>query len=1066
MHVRQFHIALTFLILLPGSVLSQVLPEQLVFEQLTIPGTIRSSEIVDVLQDPEGTIWVAADGLFQYDGLTFTRYANLPDSGSIGGREINRLFYDPIKRRLLIATRNYGIVEYSYHTNALRKLPARDGLPIVNELAQMPDGVIWTTTFNSGLFYLENDTLKKFTDPLVNTNTATSLIVHHDQLLVGDLRKVFFLKEKKVIDSVYISWPNTEFTVYGRVTAMEIDNKNRLYLGTEKQGALIYDLDNKRFTKYFAPDTSPFYNRINNIFIDQNQLVWILTKSGGLAVYSTTEDRFLPAVRNPLSSSSLSGDNCTSIFEDKTGIIWIGATGALNKYDPTKIKFQHITNDPLNNNSLSDKMVRGIYEADNGDLLIGTDGGFVNQINRKTSTVIRHRIKLPEVEKPCVPMYFHDLNANTILIASSVGLVAMDKRNYTFSWYKPLQADFSNKMTRQIIQRSQKLYILATGALFVYDLKTQQISKYSNFSSDPQKRAINATALYLDNEERIWVGVQGGVSIVNDDLTFTYYPIEKNPVRPDGSYFMVLSIEEIDNKLWIGTFNSGLWQLDMGKLNSPEEAIKRIDIPELNTNTIYASIPDEDNNVWISTNQGILKFERESRSVTQFAVSEGVQDLEFNRLAYLKTQQHEIVFGGINGLNIFDPKKITTGYASVKPVILNAYGLKDTQHAFHINLRQSSSLKLQHNQNQVSFSILVPNYQQPSTHITEYILENHDTQWNVSQSNTITYNNLKPGKYTFRIRTKFRGEVTESDSMGVEIGYPFWQTWWFISLSIVAVGLATYSSIKAYAAKTRRDKERLEQLLKERTAEIEKSREELEVLNQKKDLIFSILSHDLRSPLTTLKGFLSIIIENVEALPKEAIKKHAKSIRNSVSSSLDLIDNTLFWSMSQTGTITYTPSTFSLTETLQKIHSLYELTAEKKRINFELSVHEEITIFGDENMLYVALRNVVSNALKFTTEGKLVKIQATANHQHAIIKITDEGIGMSRQYIEKLMADEQTSLKVGTANEKGTGLGLILCKNFVQLNKGTLHIESHENTGTEFTIRLPLNLPDQTEGLK
>src|SRR5690606_31366646 len=106
---------------------------------------------------------------------------------------------------------------------------------------------------------------------------------------------------------------------------------------------------------YFSPDTSPFYNRINEIFVDQNQLVWILTKSGGLAVYSSTEDKILPAVRNPLSSSSLSGDNCTSIFEDKTGIIWVGATGALNKYDPTKIKFQHVTNAPLNVNSLSDK---------------------------------------------------------------------------------------------------------------------------------------------------------------------------------------------------------------------------------------------------------------------------------------------------------------------------------------------------------------------------------------------------------------------------------------------------------------------------------------------------------------------------------------------------------------------------------------------------------------------------------------------------------------------------------------------------------------------------------------
>ncbi|MBX2962080.1 MAG: hypothetical protein KF687_06175 [Cyclobacteriaceae bacterium] len=1048
--------SLIFLFLHNRSAISQTLPEQLIFEQVYVPGTIRSSEIVDILQDPEGLIWIAADGLFQFDGLNFIRFTILPDSGSIAGREINSLFYDNKQKRLLIATRNNGVVEYNYNTNGLRKLPARDGIPIVNELAQTPDGLVWATSFINGLFYIENDTLRKFANPNVNTNTATSLIVYNDQLLVGDLRKVFFLKEKKVVDSLYLSWPNTEFTVYGRITAMEIDGNNKLYLGTEKQGAIIYDLNTKRFTKYFSPDTNPFYNRINDIFVDRNQLVWILTKAGGLTVYSSTDDRFLPAVRNPLSSSSLSGDNCTSIFEDKTGIIWVGATGAINKYDPTKIKFQHITNDPLNTNSLSDKMVRGIYEADNGDLLIGTDGGFVNQINRKSNAVIRHRIKLPGVEKPCVPMYFHDLDINTILIASSVGVVAMDKRNYTFSWYKPLQAEFVNKMTRQILQLDQKLYILASGALFVFDLTTKQITKFSNFSSDPQKRAINATALYIDSKKRIWIGAQGGVSLVNDDLTFTYYPIEKNPVRPDGSYFMVLSIHEVDNNLWIGTFSSGLWQLDMEQLNAPEEAIKRIDIPEINTNTIYATIPDEENNVWISTNQGILKFEPGSKTVTQFAVSEGVQDLEFNRLAYLKTRQHEIVFGGINGLNIFNPEKITTSYALVKPVILNAYGLKDTKHAFHINLRQAASLKLTHNQNQVSFSILVPNYQQPPTYLTEYRLEEHDAHWNISQSNTITYNNLKPGKYTFRIRTKFRGEVTESDTIDIEIAYPFWLTWWFIAISIVAVGLVTYSGIKAYAAKTRHDKERLEKLLRERTAEIEKSREELEILNEKKDLIFSILSHDLRSPLTTLKGFLSIIIENVDALPKEAIKKHARSIRNSVSSSLDLIDNTLYWSMSQTGSIAYTPANFSITDALRKIYNLYLLTAEKKRIHFHFSVAENIEVYGDENMLYVALRNLVSNALKFTSEGKNVHISASRNHHNAIIKIADEGIGMDSNYIQKLMADEQLSLKIGTANEKGTGLGLILCKKFVQLNQGELNIVSVESTGTEFTVSLPL----------
>lgn len=1048
--------ALIFFLVYNVSTFSQTLPEQLVFEQVYIPGTMRSSEITDILQDPEGLIWIAADGLFQFDGLNFTRYTVLPDSGSIEGREINSLFYDNQRKRLLIATRNNGVVEYNYNSNALRKLPARDGVPIINELAQTPDGIIWGTTFNNGLYYLENDTLKHYNSEQHSTNNATSLCTYGEYLIVGDVRKIFWIKDRQITDSLKLSWKDTEFTIYGRVTAMAIDSKSRLYLGTEKQGLLIYDLCTKRFTKYFSPEVNPFYNRINKIFVDRNERVWFLTKSGGLAVYSPATDKFIQAIKNPLSAYSLSGDNCTSMFEDKTGIMWIGATGAVNKYDPAKIKFLHITNDPFNSNSLSDKMVRGLYEEANGDLLIGTDGGFINRYSRATHQITRIKVAPEGSEKTSVPMYFLDLNDREILVGTTTGLVVMDKKNYTFSWYKPLQQTFQNRMVRQLLRLDDKLYILSGGNMFIHNLTTGVTTRYGNFSSDSQRGVGNATMIYADSKNRIWIGVQGGISQMHDDFTFTHYPIEKNPVRPDGSYFMVLSITEINNTIWIGTFNSGLFQLDPEQVAHLTSAIKRIDIPELNTNTVYATVPDYENNVWISTNQGILKLELQTSALTQFSVSEGVQDQEFNRLSYLTTRAGEIVFGGINGVNVFNPSKITSSYITVKPVILSVSGFKGLPNEFYINLRQVSSVQLKNHQNQLSFNFIVPNFRQPVTYAVEYKLDDHDVQWHSAASNIITYNNLEPGKYTFQIRTKYKGEVIESDSLDIEITPPFWQTWWFLTLAAGLLFIATYTGIQAYARKTKHDKERLEKLLRERTAEIEKSREELEILNQKKDLIFSILSHDLRSPLTTLKGFLSIIIENVDALPKEAIKKHARSIRNSVSSSLDLIDNTLYWSMSQTGSISYTPANFSITDALRKIYNLYQLTAEKKRIHFHFSVAEDIEVYGDENMLYVALRNLVSNALKFTSEGKNVHISASRNHHNAIIKISDEGIGMDRNYIEKLMTDEQLSLKIGTANEKGTGLGLILCKKFVQLNHGDLNIVSAENTGTEFTVRLPL----------
>jgi signal transduction histidine kinase len=191
-------------------------------------------------------------------------------------------------------------------------------------------------------------------------------------------------------------------------------------------------------------------------------------------------------------------------------------------------------------------------------------------------------------------------------------------------------------------------------------------------------------------------------------------------------------------------------------------------------------------------------------------------------------------------------------------------------------------------------------------------------------------------------------------------------------------------------------------------------------------------------------------------ISKEDLKKHASSIRNSVTSSLDLIDNTLFWSLSQTGNITYTPIRFSLKSILDKIDKLYLLTIEKKQIKFSVDCDDTVMLFADENMVYVTLRNLVSNALKFTPEGKSIHISVIKNHEAAEISIQDQGIGMSETYIDKLLTEEHLQVKMGTSNEKGTGLGIILCKKFIQLNNGNLKVRSSEGKGSEFIVRLPL----------
>lgn len=1048
-------IPIIILVLLSKLVFSQEFPKSLQFDHISIPGTVRSSEVTDMVQDPDGLLWFAGDGLFRYDGSTFKVYKYLPDSTSIGGNEINCLLYDNIKNRLLIATRNIGVIEYVYETNTLRRLPVQDGVPYINSMAQTDDGRIWATSFSSGLFYLENDSLKKFTNPQLTGLNFTAPYAIDDQLLIGKGTKIIFLKGNKVLDSLNLFWHGQQFNAYGRITALSRDKNNRLYIGTEKQGMIIYDLITKKFVNYFPPEKSPFYNRINRIRIDNTGLVWILFKSGGIAIYSPEKDDLITQSKNPLDPGSISGDNCISMLQDKTGIIWIGATGDLNTYNPDKVQFQHFTHNPLNKNSLTDKMVRGIIEDEDGMILAGTDGGYINRINPTTNQVDHIKISIPGYEGIIVPMYFMDFDKDYLLIGSSAGLLQLNKKTMAFSFYEPLASKIGNGMVRQIVRHDDMLYLIAYQRLYVHNIITKKTDEFRNFTHEKNKEAVNATVIFLDSKQRLWIGVGQGISLMHPDKSFTHYPFEKNTTRPAGSYFMVLSIEEIEGKLWIGTFDSGLWQMDIRNgLANPE--IKKATLPGvLQSTSIYGILPDNDKDIWLSTNHGLFKFEQEGNRYTNFTISEGIQDLEFNRLAYTKTRSGLMAFGGINGLNIFNPKLITIKSSINKPVILNLASHKGEED-FFIDLRNKPAVQLKADQNFLRFHFFVPNYKQPTRFQIDYILEPFEERWHNNVDNTAQYSNLKSGSYTFKVRVTDYDGTEIISALKVSIDYPYWQTWWFIALTLILIGAVITGIIRWSSIKAMRDKEHLEFLLQQRTKEIQKSREALESLNQKKDLIFSILSHDLRGPLTTLKGFLSLLIDNTDDFPKEDIKKHARSIRNSVTSSLDLLDNTLYWSLSQTGNITYSPTQFDLADMLVKIHRLYQLTAEKKQIKFNLQIPKIIPVVGDENMIFVALRNVVSNALKFTPEGKRVSISAHAEYPNAVIQIKDEGIGMSKDYINKILSDDQPMIKLGTSNEKGTGLGLVLCKKFIKMNHGSLQIKSTEHEGSAFIILLPL----------
>jgi len=272
----------------------------------------------------------------------------------------------------------------------------------------------------------------------------------------------------------------------------------------------------------------------------------------------------------------------------------------------------------------------------------------------------------------------------------------------------------------------------------------------------------------------------------------------------------------------------------------------------------------------------------------------------------------------------------------------------------------------------------------------------------------------------------------------------------FLLVGLVLLAIIAGLSYYAYRVKRRSNID-----LTFTNAEINDKNNKLEELNATKDKFFSIISHDLKGPLNSLTSFSSLLINHTAHLSKEEIQMLAKDLDKSVKGLFSLLENLLEWSRSQSGNIELKPEALDLNEIINQNKQLLTKTAEAKNIEIQTSGYYNIAVHADRNSVSTVIRNLISNALKFTMEGGQVKIEATESHDMVSISIHDNGVGMSEEVIDKLFRIDKKHTTKGTANEKGTGLGLILCKEFVEKNGGSIAVKSKEGEGSVFTFTLP-----------
>lgn len=258
----------------------------------------------------------------------------------------------------------------------------------------------------------------------------------------------------------------------------------------------------------------------------------------------------------------------------------------------------------------------------------------------------------------------------------------------------------------------------------------------------------------------------------------------------------------------------------------------------------------------------------------------------------------------------------------------------------------------------------------------------------------------------------------------------------FIYESIIATGLN-----KPYDLLFRKLKEREDELIE---------------ANRTKDKFFSIISHDLKNPFTSLIGFSAALTENYENINEDTKKEFIKEIHDSAEQIYDLLDNLLNWSLTQTGSITHSPEKINFPSLAEKNITLMQRSAELKKIALTSNMESDTFIFADANMVNTVIRNLLSNAIKFTGNGGKVTVSSKRKEHFLEVTVSDTGIGISEENAKNIFQTDMRHLSMGTARETGTGMGLILCKDFIDRHGGKLWVESKPGIGSMFSFTLPL----------
>ena len=542
-------------------------------------------------------------------------------------------------------------------------------------------------------------------------------------------------------------------------------------------GGYLFNPKTENFTHVIhdpSNNSSLSTNVITRVFEDTTGVLWIGTNTGGLNKIDHYAKKFNSYVYKPNDPGSLNAQIVRGIHLDKSGELWIGlADGGLNRFSMDRKKVTHYTNDPNNSKSISADDVWTVYEDKEGTIWVGTYGGGLDKFNRETETFTHYK--------------FDPDDNNSI----------------------------SSDFIRDIYEDSEGRFWISTdfGGLNLFDRKTEIFYRIQNDPDNPNSLPAGFLRTVIEDKAgNLWIGCFGGglsKLVLNPEdkkkvrrevfdtggNVFVNYQHDPNDLNSLSNNSIQSIFIDDSGIIWIGTFGAGLNRFDPETETFSHFTDWNSDLPD---NVIYSVLGDENGNIWVSSNRGITKYDPLKNVFTNYDMDDGLQSREFNGQAEFYSSTGEMFFGGINGFNSFYPDSLNN---NPYPPTVALTGFKLFNNSVPIgndsplkkHISETEEITLSHWQNDITFDFVALHYNKPEKNKYSYMLENYDETWiNTHNQRSATYTNLDPGEYVFKVIASNNDGVWnyEGASIKLVITPPWWQTGWaYLLYLLVGIGL-------------------------------------------------------------------------------------------------------------------------------------------------------------------------------------------------------------------------------------------------------------------------------------